>query len=236
MPSAPRAIVRMDKAPRRRFARRYGRPRGGARPSSPRAPTAERRVPGGPGGQAAAGAAGVSPVTGAASRAGRLCAASISARLWRWRAVIEPIVLVSVIGTVARNRRARVCPQRCWLIRSSATAMRLGLPRRGQDHVRGGRLAVHHPALELGAREANLVGARKGPHVLRAAGDRRCRVHLVLPNARRRRTPCCICLHCKRACGRRSIRGSASADRGRRLPGRGPLRPPAPPRPARSAS
>ena len=126
---------------------------------------------------------------GGAPAAG-VCAASIWARLIRWRSVIDPIVFVSVIGTVARNRRARVCPHRCWLIRSSATAMRLGLPGRGQDHVRGRRLALRHPALELGAREPHLVGALEGLHVLRPAGDRRCRVHLVLPNARWGGRPC----------------------------------------------
>ena len=36
---------------------------------------------------------------------------------------MDPIVLVSDIGIDARNRRQRVRPQRCWLIRRSAMAM-----------------------------------------------------------------------------------------------------------------
>jgi hypothetical protein len=53
----------------------------------------------------------------------RSTAASIAASVWRWRSVIEPTVFFSDIGSWARNRRQRVCPQRRWAISRSATAM-----------------------------------------------------------------------------------------------------------------
>jgi hypothetical protein len=49
--------------------------------------------------------------------------ASIAASVWRWRSVIDPTVFFSDIGICAKNLRQRVCPQRRWLIRRSATAM-----------------------------------------------------------------------------------------------------------------
>jgi hypothetical protein len=48
---------------------------------------------------------------------------SIAASVRRWRSVIEPTVLVSDIGTSARNLRQRFSPQRRWLVSRSATAM-----------------------------------------------------------------------------------------------------------------
>jgi hypothetical protein len=48
---------------------------------------------------------------------------SIAASVRRWRSVIEPTVLVSDIGTSARNLRARFSPQRRWLVSRSQTAM-----------------------------------------------------------------------------------------------------------------
>jgi hypothetical protein len=48
---------------------------------------------------------------------------SIAARVRRWRSVIDPTVLVSDIGTSARNLRARLSPQRRWLVNRSETAM-----------------------------------------------------------------------------------------------------------------
>src|SRR5438128_5258304 len=53
----------------------------------------------------------------------RSAEASIAARVWRWRSVMDPTVFFSDIGTWARERRQRVCPQRRWLIKRSATAM-----------------------------------------------------------------------------------------------------------------
>jgi hypothetical protein len=48
---------------------------------------------------------------------------SIAASVRRWRSVIDPTVLVSDIGTSARNLRTRLSPQRRWLVSRSETAM-----------------------------------------------------------------------------------------------------------------
>jgi hypothetical protein len=53
----------------------------------------------------------------------RRAGVSIVASVRRWRSVIDPTVLVSDIGTIARNLRQRLSPQRRWLISRSATAM-----------------------------------------------------------------------------------------------------------------
>ena len=53
------------------------------------------------------------------------------------------------------------------------------LPRAVDDHLGDVDLAGGHPALELGAGEADLVGACQSTHVLwTGRGDWRCRVHV----------------------------------------------------------
>src|SRR5438552_7290060 len=61
------------------------------------------------------------------------------------------------------------------------------LPRAVDDHLGDVDLAGGHPALELGAGEADLVGTCQGTHVLwTGRGDWRCRVHgAALPVSRR---------------------------------------------------
>ncbi|HEY2767322.1 MAG TPA: hypothetical protein VGI76_03650 [Solirubrobacteraceae bacterium] len=62
------------------------------------------------------------PMSSAGSRS-RRPTPSIVTSVRRWRSVIDPTVLVSDIGTSARNLRARFSPQRRWLVSKSATAM-----------------------------------------------------------------------------------------------------------------
>ena len=102
------------------------------------------------------------------------------ASAWRWRSVIEPIVLVSDIGIDARNRRQRVRPQRCWLISRSAIAMLSASHGHSSTISATVALALGHLALELGARQPHAVGLRERPHVLRRRGCRSC-VHRTSP-------------------------------------------------------
>ncbi len=110
---------------------------------------------------------------------------SIAASVRRWRSVIEPIGLLLGHRDLGEELAAAGLTPAALAHQQVGDGHALGLPRAVEDHLGDVELAGRDAALELGAGEANLVGAFEGAHVLwTGRGDRRCRVHVsTLPVA-----------------------------------------------------
>ena len=106
---------------------------------------------------------------------------SISASVRRWRSVIEPIGLLLGHRDLGEELAAAGLTPAALAHQQVGDRHALGLPRAVEDHLGDVDLAVGDAPLELGAGEADLVGALECAHVLWAGrGNRRCRVHVAI--------------------------------------------------------
>ena len=185
---APRRRVHRRVRPRRSSARSTcATPTATSSRSRPAARASTARPPGAPGaggalrpapaGTEAAGERGRGPrATGSTGRPALAVSSAASVR--RWRSVIDPIVLFSDIGQRCEELAAARASPPALAHQQVRDRHALGFPRAVDNDLVGVQPAAGDAPLELGSGEAHSIGKLEGPHVLRARGDRRSRVHL----------------------------------------------------------